>query len=145
MLPRKDYGTISISGIAKHMIELAQPAAKKLDTIKAAQRFFVRDDITIIGFFATEQSKLFENFADAGNDLMDYVNFMQILSAEATRDEFTAVGYTTDPKVMKHFEAKPNDIVIFYPEIFASDYEPKSQVMNAVSGHHIRFFSCPKK
>jgi hypothetical protein len=49
------------------MMEQAKPAARKLDTVKDAQRLMSKDDITIIGFFATDESKQFENFGDAGS------------------------------------------------------------------------------
>lgn len=48
------------------MLEQAKPAARKLESVKEAQRIMSKDDVTIIGFFATVDSKLFENFADSG-------------------------------------------------------------------------------
>uniref|UniRef100_A0AC35FXX6 Protein disulfide-isomerase n=1 Tax=Panagrolaimus sp. PS1159 TaxID=55785 RepID=A0AC35FXX6_9BILA len=110
---RFDYdGPRDAEGIVKYMLQQAKPAAKPLKTVKAAQRLFSKDDVTIIGFFATEESKSYEAFTEA---------------AEMTRPEFTSIGYTTDPEVMKHYKAKPNDIVLFYPEIFWSKFEPRSR------------------
>ena len=110
---RFDYdGPRDADGIVKYMLEQSRPAAKPLKTVKEAQRLMLKDDVTIIGFFATEESRTFESFKDA---------------AEMTRPEFTSVGYTTDPEVMKHFKAKPNDIVLFYPEIYHSKFEPKTR------------------
>ncbi|PIO70973.1 protein disulfide-isomerase domain protein [Teladorsagia circumcincta] len=40
------------------------------------------------------------------------------------------MGYTTDTKAFKKFDAKPNDIIIFYPTIFQSKFEPKSRKFN---------------
>jgi len=113
---RYDYdGPREAEGIIKYMLEQARPAAKHLKTIKEAQRIFLKDDVTIIGFFATEDSRSFEAFKEA---------------AEKTRPEFKAVGYTTEPEVLKHFKAKPNDIVIYYPEIYWSKNEPRSRTYN---------------
>uniref|UniRef100_A0A0N5AJ78 Protein disulfide-isomerase n=1 Tax=Syphacia muris TaxID=451379 RepID=A0A0N5AJ78_9BILA len=110
---RFDYsGPREADGIVKYMIEQSKPAAHKLQTIKEAQRYMQKQDITIIGFFASDESKLFEAFNDA---------------AEMTREEFK-LGYTLEPELIKHFKVKPNDIVIFYPEIFWSKYEPKRVV-----------------
>uniref|UniRef100_A0A914Y5W4 Protein disulfide-isomerase n=1 Tax=Panagrolaimus superbus TaxID=310955 RepID=A0A914Y5W4_9BILA len=110
---RFDYdGPRTADGIVKYMLQQAKPAAKPLKTVKAAQRLFSKDGVTIIGFFATEESKSYEAFTEA---------------AEMTRPEFTSIGYTTDPEVMKHYKAKPNDIVLFYPEIFWSKFEPRSR------------------
>uniref|UniRef100_A0AC34Q5G3 Protein disulfide-isomerase n=2 Tax=Panagrolaimus sp. JU765 TaxID=591449 RepID=A0AC34Q5G3_9BILA len=110
---RFDYdGPRDAEGIVKYMLEQSKPAARPIKTVKEAQRLMLKDDVTIIGFFATEESRTFESFKDA---------------AEMTRPEFTAVGYTTDPEVMKHFKAKPNDIVLFHPEIYWSKYEGKTK------------------
>ncbi|KAE9555366.1 hypothetical protein FO519_001448 [Halicephalobus sp. NKZ332] len=110
---RFDYeGPRDAEGIVKYMLDQSKPAAKPVKTVKEAQRLMLKDDVTIIGFFATEESRTFESFKDA---------------AEMTRPEFTSVGYTTDPEVMKHFKAKPNDIVLFHPEIYHSKFEPKTR------------------
>uniref|UniRef100_A0A7E5A0H4 Protein disulfide-isomerase n=1 Tax=Panagrellus redivivus TaxID=6233 RepID=A0A7E5A0H4_PANRE len=110
---RFDYeGPRDAEGIVKYLLEQSKPAARPLKTVKEAKRIFHKDDVTIIGFFATEDSKSFEAFSEA---------------AEMTRPEFTAVGYSLDPEVMKHFKAKPNDIVIFYPDIYWSKFEPRSR------------------
>lgn len=49
-----------------------------------------------------------------------------------TREEFK-VGYTMDPETIKHFQAKSKDIIIFYPEVFWSKYEPKRTVYSKVN------------
>jgi hypothetical protein len=48
------------------MTEQMSPAAKKLKTVKEAERIFSREDITILAFFATEDSPFFDAFTDAG-------------------------------------------------------------------------------
>ncbi|VDK55701.1 unnamed protein product [Anisakis simplex] len=103
-------GPRTADGIVQYMIEQSKPAAKKLDTIKEAQRIFLRTDVTIVAFLSGERSKLFDAFSDM---------------AERTREEFSAVGYTFDENVMKHFNAKPDTVILFQPEIFWSKYEPK--------------------
>ncbi|KAK6740996.1 hypothetical protein RB195_009070 [Necator americanus] len=107
--PREAYG------IVKYMTEQALPAAKKLDGVFEVERFMVKDDVTIIGFFATESSSAFEAFSDA---------------AEMLREEFKSMGYVSDPKAFKKYDAKPNDIIIFYPSLFQSKFEPKSRTFN---------------
>uniref|UniRef100_A0A914WED8 Protein disulfide-isomerase n=1 Tax=Plectus sambesii TaxID=2011161 RepID=A0A914WED8_9BILA len=116
---RFDYnGPRDAAGIVTYMMEQSKPAARKLDSVKDAQRMMSKDDVTIIGFFATDDSKLFENFADA---------------AESTREEFTAVGYTLDPEVIKHFKAKINDVILFFPERYWSKSQPKTKIFNKPS------------
>ncbi|KAH7731879.1 protein disulfide-isomerase A4 [Aphelenchoides avenae] len=113
---RFDYeGPREAEGIVRYMLEQAKPAVKELKTVKEAQRIFLKDDVTIIGFFATTDSSSFQAFSDA---------------AEMTRSEFTAVGYTTDPEVMKHYKAQPGQIVLFYPEIYWSKYEPRRKTFD---------------
>ncbi|VDM39184.1 unnamed protein product [Toxocara canis] len=110
---RFDYnGPRTAEGIVEYMIEQAKPAAKKVSSVKEAQRLFKKDDVTILGFFSDERSKLFDAFSD---------------TAEMTREEFSAIGYTTDANIMKHFDAKPDTVVLFYPEIYWSKYEPKRE------------------
>ncbi|KAK0417508.1 hypothetical protein QR680_013052 [Steinernema hermaphroditum] len=117
---RFDYGgPREAAGIVKYILEQAKPSAQELNSVKQVQRLQSRDDIAVVGFFASEESPLFEAFSDA---------------AEMTREEFPSVGYTFDPEVMRHFGAKPNDVFIFYPEIFWSKYEPKKASYGKKSG-----------
>ncbi|CAD5221012.1 unnamed protein product [Bursaphelenchus xylophilus] len=114
---RFDYeGPREADGIVNFMLDQSQPAAKELRIVSEAKKFFSKDDVTIIGFFASTESPQFEAFQDA---------------AERTRPEFQFVGYTTDPSVFKHFGAVPNDVVIFYPELFLSDVEDKRKKLNS--------------
>uniref|UniRef100_A0A1I7XQ09 protein disulfide-isomerase n=1 Tax=Heterorhabditis bacteriophora TaxID=37862 RepID=A0A1I7XQ09_HETBA len=93
-------------------------AAKKLSGIKEIDRFMDKTDVTIIGFFATEDSTAFEAFKD---------------SAEMLREEFNSMGFTLDPAAFKKYDAKPNDIIIFYPVLFHSKFEPKSRTYNKLA------------
>lgn len=109
---RFDYdGPKDAAGIVKHMLEQSTAAAKELNSVKDVQKFMRTDDVTVIGFFEAPQGNLFDAFNEA---------------AEKTRKDFT-VGYTTNPEVWKHFKASPEHIVLFYPEIFRSKYEPRSR------------------
>lgn len=62
----KCYEIYTILGIVDYMLEQAKPAAKKLNTVKETQRFFKKDDVTILGFFSDEHSKLFDALTDTG-------------------------------------------------------------------------------
>ncbi|PIO70972.1 protein disulfide-isomerase domain protein [Teladorsagia circumcincta] len=44
--------------------------------------------------------------------------------------KFQNIGYTTDTKTFKKFDAKPDDVIIFYPTMFQSKFEPKSRKFN---------------
>ncbi|PIO70971.1 protein disulfide-isomerase domain protein [Teladorsagia circumcincta] len=102
-------------GIIDHMKELAIPAVKKLADAGSIDRFMEKEDVTIVGFFANEDSADFKAYSDA---------------AEILREDFKSVGYTTDAKALEKFDAKPDDIIIFYPTIFHSKFEPKSRKLN---------------
>lgn len=54
------------------MIEQSAPAAKKLSSVKEVHRYMQKQDITIVGFFTSDDSKLFEAFSDAGSNLIDW-------------------------------------------------------------------------
>uniref|UniRef100_A0A1I7T947 Protein disulfide-isomerase A4 n=1 Tax=Caenorhabditis tropicalis TaxID=1561998 RepID=A0A1I7T947_9PELO len=126
---RFDYnGPREAAGIVKYMTEQSKPAATKLAKLKDIERFMSKDDVTIIGFFATEDSSAFEAFSD---------------SAEMLREEFKTMGHTSDPAAFKKWDAKPNDIIIFYPALFHSKFEPKSRTYNkaaATSEDLLAFF-----
>jgi hypothetical protein len=115
---RFDYnGPRDTEGIVKYMLEQSKPAAQELRTVAEARKFINDIDVTIIGFFASTDSSQFEAFADA---------------AEVTRPEFKSVGFALDPAVIKEFNAKPNDIIIFLPKVFHSKYEEKTKKLNKV-------------
>lgn len=73
------------------------------------------NDVTIIGFFASEDSTVFDAYADA---------------SEMLREEFKKMGYTSDKAAFKKYDAKPGDIIIFYPSLFLSKFEPKTRTYN---------------
>lgn len=102
------------------MIDQAKPAAVFLNSVKEVKKFTSFADITIIGFFDSAKGKFHDSFIDV---------------AEKTRNDFV-VGYTTDSSVMQHFKAKPNSIILYYPQIFWSKYEPRSVIYDKVH------FSC---
>ncbi|KJH47791.1 protein disulfide-isomerase domain protein [Dictyocaulus viviparus] len=125
---RFDYnGPRNANGIASYMIEQSQPAAKKLSNAGSIERFMEKDDVTIIGFFDDDSS-----------NLQAYLD-----SAEMLRDEFKSMGYTHDSQASKKYNSKSNDIVVFYPAVFHSKYEPKTRTFNkagATSEELVAFF-----
>lgn len=110
---RADYeGPRDAEGIAKHMVKLSQPAAKELANLKMVDRFMDKMDVTIIAF------------VDKQDDIREYMD-----AAEKLRDVFN-LGYTTDEAAFKKYDAKPGDMIIFYPSVFHSKFEPKSRTYN---------------
>ncbi|GMT19573.1 hypothetical protein PFISCL1PPCAC_10870 [Pristionchus fissidentatus] len=110
-------GPREANGITKYMLDQAAPAAKKLTAVKDVDRWMDKNEVTIVGFFATEDGPSFEAYSDA---------------AEMLREEFKTMGWTSDPAAFKKFDAKPNDVIIFYPALFQSKFEPKSRTYNKV-------------
>ncbi|PAV82219.1 hypothetical protein WR25_21804 [Diploscapter pachys] len=110
-------GPRETNGIVKYMLEQSRPAAKKMSNLAEIEKFMSKDDVTIMGFFASEDSTTFEAYSD---------------SAEMLREEFKTMGYTLDKAAFKKYDAKPNDIIIFYPALFHSKFEPKSRTYNKV-------------
>ncbi|VDK52653.1 unnamed protein product, partial [Cylicostephanus goldi] len=107
--PREAYG------IVKFMQEQSLPAAKKLGSVGEVQRFMQKEDVTVIGFFESDASPAFEPFSEA---------------AEMLREDFKFIGWVSDPEAFKKYDAKPNDMIIFYPTLFQSKFEPKSRTYN---------------
>ncbi|KAF8358966.1 hypothetical protein PRIPAC_93961 [Pristionchus pacificus] len=108
-------GPREANGIVKYMVDQAAPAAKKLNGLKEVERWMDKNDVTIVGFFATEDGSSFEAYSDA---------------AEMLREEFKTMGWTSDPAAFKKYDAKPNDVIVFYPALFQSKFEPKSRTYN---------------
>ncbi|VDM73426.1 unnamed protein product, partial [Strongylus vulgaris] len=107
--PREAYG------IVKFMNDQALPALKTLGSVGEVERFMAKEDVTIIGFFESESSSAYEPFSD---------------TAEMLREDFKHMAWVSDPKAFKKYDAKPNDIIIFYPTLFQSKFEPKSRTYN---------------
>ncbi|GMR42615.1 hypothetical protein PMAYCL1PPCAC_12810 [Pristionchus mayeri] len=110
-------GPREANGITQYMLDQASPAAKKLQGLKEVERWMDKKDVTIVGFFATEDGPSFEAYSDA---------------AEMLREEFKTMGWTSDPAAFKKYDAKPNDVIVFYPALFQSKFEPKSRTYNKV-------------
>lgn len=48
------------------MLEQAEPALRKITSVKEAQHFMRKDDVTVIGFFSDEKAELLNSLSDAG-------------------------------------------------------------------------------
>uniref|UniRef100_A0A915PKR5 Protein disulfide-isomerase n=1 Tax=Setaria digitata TaxID=48799 RepID=A0A915PKR5_9BILA len=117
---KSDYsGPRDAKGIVKYMLQQAEPALKKITTLKEAQRFMRKDDITIIGFFSDEKAKLLDSLRDA---------------AEMLRDDFN-IAVCLEADIMKYFKVVSNQVVVFFPEIYWSKYEPQKFVYEKKIGN----------
>ncbi|CAJ0581139.1 unnamed protein product, partial [Mesorhabditis spiculigera] len=105
-------GPRDAAGLVNHMLKLAEPAAKKIDSLKDWEKFVSKMDTTILGFYKT---------ADGPNTFVE--------TAEKLRDIFS-LGYTSNAELFKKYDAKEGDIIIFYPAVFHSKFEPKSRTFN---------------
>ncbi|CAJ0942483.1 unnamed protein product, partial [Mesorhabditis belari] len=105
-------GPRDAAGIVNFMNKLSAPAAQKLDTLKDVEKFMNKMDTTVIGFFNKEtEASIF------------------VETAEKLRDIFQ-LAYTTNADLFKKYDAKNGDIIIFYPSVFQSKFEPKSRTFN---------------
>ncbi|VDN81419.1 unnamed protein product [Brugia pahangi] len=108
-----DYkGSRDTEGIVKHMLEQAEPALRKINSVKEAQHFMRKDDITVIGFFSDGKAKLLESLSEA---------------AEMVRNDFS-IAVCLQVNTKKYFKIDSDQIVIFFPEIYWSKYESKQIV-----------------
>ncbi|VDO24938.1 unnamed protein product [Onchocerca flexuosa] len=108
-----DYkGPRDAEGIVRYMLEQSEPALRKITSVKEAQRFMRKDDVTVIGFFSNEKAELLDSLNDA---------------AEMMRNDFS-IAVCLEADLKKHFEIDSDQIVIFFPEIYWSKYEPKQIV-----------------
>ncbi|EFO24730.2 Pdia4 protein [Loa loa] len=105
-----DYkGPRDAEGIVKYMLEQAEPALRKITSVKEAQHFMRKDDVTVIGFFSDDKTELLDSLSNA---------------AEMMRNDFN-IAVCLEVDVKKHFQIDSDRIVMFFPEIYWSKYEPK--------------------
>lgn len=108
-------------GIIKYMTEQARPAAQAVDSLKTAKRMCSHaNDVTVIGFFATDEDSAYENFVAAGEEL---------------REEYKNYVYTTDASIIKGLQAQPNTVRVCIPDKWTSKHEPSFREMKIVSRH----------
>uniref|UniRef100_A0A8R1Y528 Protein disulfide-isomerase n=1 Tax=Onchocerca volvulus TaxID=6282 RepID=A0A8R1Y528_ONCVO len=104
-----DYkGPRDAEGIVRYMLEQSEPALRKITSVKEAQHFMRKDDVTIIGFFSNEKAELLDSLND---------------TAEMMRNDFS-IAVCSEIDLKKHFEIDSDRIVIFFPGIYWSKYEP---------------------
>ena len=64
-------GPREANGIVKYMLEQSRPAAKKMSNLAEIEKFMSKDDVTIVGFFASEDSTTFEAYSDSAEMLRE--------------------------------------------------------------------------
>ncbi|XP_029641000.1 protein disulfide-isomerase A4 isoform X1 [Octopus sinensis] len=106
--PREDYG------IVNYMISQQGGASKLQASAKELQKYMKEDDITIVGFFNSLDAPLMSSYLDAANEVRDDYKFAHVL----------------DKDVTKSYDLVANSIVVFVPERFQTEYEPKKHVLN---------------
>jgi hypothetical protein len=81
------------------------------------------NDVTVIGFFVTDEDSAYENFIAAGEEL---------------REEYKNYVYTTDPSIIKGLQAQPNTVRVCIPDKWTSKHEPSFREMKIVSRRPLR-------
>ncbi|XP_071957938.1 protein disulfide-isomerase A4-like [Antedon mediterranea] len=118
----KDYeynGPRDGPGIIDYMQKQSGDSSKNKATLKDMKKFLEhQDDVSIVGFFSSEEDDLYKMYLDKGNSLRDDYRF----------------AHTFDATVISHYKAKTESIVVFVPERFQSKYEPKRYVFTQADG-----------
>ncbi|GIY99471.1 protein disulfide-isomerase A4 [Caerostris extrusa] len=120
-------------GIVSYMKDQAKPPSQVSDSYKHLKNTLGKIDATVVGFFNPDSEDFYQNFIEAANSL---------------RGKFTFV-HTFKKDVRKQFGYKDPTIVLFLPDIYATDYEPKKHHLynaQATSSEIIEFiqkFSLP--
>lgn len=70
-----------VLGISKYMLEQAEAALKKIATVREAQQFMRKDDVTIIGFFSDGKAELLDSLSDAGQLVINKRFVLLLLSS----------------------------------------------------------------
>lgn len=99
-------------GIVEYMKKQRGDASKEQKSLKAVQNLMNDDDITIVGFFENDKSKLYERYQEAANHVRDGYTF----------------GHSFDKNIRDYYKINAESIVVFNAERFYSKYEPKWHV-----------------
>lgn len=96
------------SGIISYMIEQAKPPSIEIKEAKLLDKGISDKMVTVIGFFESEESLLFQKYINAANLQRRKFKFLHTFSSS----------------VISHASAKPGMIALYQPERFRSKHEP---------------------
>ncbi|KAK3729051.1 hypothetical protein RRG08_005424 [Elysia crispata] len=99
--------------IVSFMIGQVGDGAKEVKNSKALKEFIYEDDITVVGFFDTSDNTKVSLYKDEADDYRDDYRF----------------GIVFDETVRKAYKVNPNSVVVFNPERYYTQYEPKWYVL----------------
>nr|CAG4642426.1 EOG090X0438 [Evadne anonyx] len=106
-----DYnGPREASGIAKYMRAQVGPSAKELLSVKTAESFMSKDEVTVVGFFE-KSNELNNNFMTVADKLRETIKF----------------GVSSAKDVLEKYGHK-NNIVLFRPKHLSNKFESDSVV-----------------
>nr|QOJ52477.1 protein disulfide isomerase [Meloidogyne incognita] len=100
-------GPREAEGIVKYMRGQSGPSSKELKTVKEFEKFIDSDDVSVIGFFDDENSKLKDSFQKVADTERDRFRFAHSLA----KDVLKKTGYT-------------DDIVVYVPKKLHNKFEP---------------------
>ncbi|KAG8181822.1 hypothetical protein JTE90_001476 [Oedothorax gibbosus] len=95
-------------GIIAYMKEQAKPPSQAYSSVKALKSNLGKTDPTVVGFFNSDADAFYVHFAEAANKLRSKFNFLHSFSVD----------------IRQHFGFKDPKIIVFLPELFATDFEP---------------------
>lgn len=95
-------------GIISYMREQAKPPSEESESYKHLKKSIGKIDATVVGFFEPDLDDLYINFIEAANNLRGKFTFLHSFKKD----------------VRKQFGYQKPAIVLFLPELFATDYEP---------------------
>jgi len=98
-------------GIISYMIDEATPPSTEVTTLKVMKNILhIASDVTIIGCFMNEEDPALEVYQQVGNTLRSQYEFHHTFSSEICSDLGASIG----------------EVIMFHPERFQSQFEPKS-------------------
>ncbi|XP_055937281.1 protein disulfide-isomerase A4-like [Argiope bruennichi] len=96
-------------GIINYMKEQAKPPSEESNSYKHLKNAIGKIDTTVVGFFDSNLDDFYRNFVEAANSLRGKFTFLH--------------SFKTD--VRKQLGYQKSTIVLFLPELFHTEYEPK--------------------
>ncbi|XP_054722821.1 protein disulfide-isomerase A4-like [Uloborus diversus] len=109
------------SGIISYMKEQAKPPSEEIRSVKLLENAIGKNDVVIVGFFLSDLEQIYTSYLETANTFRGKFTFYHVF----------------EKKILNHFGVKKSKIVLYQPEIFASEYQPtKFELTNTAAGSH---------
>ncbi|XP_013391677.1 protein disulfide-isomerase A4 [Lingula anatina] len=104
-------------GIVEYMKTHQGPGSKEMKTLKELKNFMSEDDVTVVGFFNSEEDEVYKTYQESCDEIREDYKF----------------AHTFDEASRNHYKVNAGSVVVFNAERFYTKYEPKWHILSEKS------------